>query len=1186
MIDHEYKLSDRYLATEGRVFLSGVQALARIPIEQLLRDRARGRNTAGFVSGYPGSPLGGLDQELTRALALVSDLPIVHQPAVNEELAASSVMGSQLASTRSDALYDGVVGIWYGKAPGLDRATDALRHGVFAGSSTEGGVLALVGDDPAAKSSTMPSSSDAALVDLHMPILYPGTVEECLELGLHGIAMSRASGLWSSVKVVTPVADGNATLRLPVMPLEPMLPEHRLPDGSLWSPHPSAQFLGQRMVAVEQEFQDVRSTLARQYGRLNNLNRITANPGNAWLGIVATGYTYYQALECLKRLGLKDLAAVEAAGIRLLHLRMPVPFDRTQVKEFSKGLSEIFVVEEKNPTLERLIRDCLYDVVDRPRVTGKRDEQGATLLASHGHLNADTIEAGMRDRLGQRLSDILTPEAKPLRSLIPLAINRTPYFCSGCPHSWGTKVPEGAVVGMGTGCHGMTLLMDEERVGDSIGITAMGNEGSQWIGMAPFVRTDHVIQNLGDGTYFHSGQLAIQAAIGAGMSMTFKILYNDTVAMTGGQETSHRVNVADLAKLLLTHGVQEVVVTTDDTSRYDRTGLPKKVAVKDRTKLVQIQERLATTAGVTVIIHDQACAAEVRRGRRRGTVAKATNRIAINHRICEGCGDCGDVSNCLSVQPFDTPLGRKTTIDQESCNVDRSCLEGDCPAFYTVDVDVDVDAKVNESESGLQVTSSRNDAGASPTLAMVDVPPPNNQTPGTTALRLAGIGGTGVVTAAQLIATAALLDGLSVDGLDQTGLSQKAGPVISDLVIGHPERHRTTNHVGTAQADLLLCFDQLVGAADSAILAASPGHTTVIMSTSTTPTGAQVTNPGLTSPTADEVKRRFVSASDPSRYLAINSQGLATALCGSPATANVLLLGVALQQGCLPVTVESLEQAIRLNGVLVEQNLAALAWGRRWAHSRTEVEDLANLRRHPAPEIVTEDLPLPLREEIASFALDDERAALITMLASDLLSYQDAAYAQRFLALIKVATLVRPETPEERSRWIEGVGRGAHKLMAYKDEYEVARLLAGPAAPGVPADINATAVTPTMTWYLQPPTLRRFSSLRKLKVSARTAPAFRILANGKRLRGTRLDPFGRTTLRRLEQDLVTEFEDVVQALIRSLTSGHADSTSNQAALASACQTVELAQDVRGFEELKIKRIHVYQRLLGERMADI
>ncbi|MEE9414055.1 MAG: indolepyruvate ferredoxin oxidoreductase family protein, partial [Acidimicrobiales bacterium] len=781
----DYRLSDRYLGTEGTVLLTGVQALARLPIEQLRRDQGASLRTAAFLSGYPGSPLGGLDIEIERARKLVPDLAIVHQPAVNEELAATSVMGSQLAAGRPDANYEGVVGFWYGKAPGLDRAGDALRHGVFAGASSTGGAVVLVGDDPASKSSTMPSSSDATLVDLHMPILYPGTVAECLELGLHAVAMSRASGLWSAMKIVTPIADGSATVALPALGSDPVIPTVEV-DGTRWQCSPSAQFLGPRMLAVEQEFREIRLPIAHRYGVENRLNRVTVNPDDAWIGLVATGFTYYEMLDALRRLGLDGERAISNAGIRLLQLRMPVPFDADLVRDFASGLDEIIVIEEKNATLESLIKDALYRSGDQPLVVGKTHEDGRTLMRSWGRLDADAMLDGLRQRLAVRLESQLAVLApKPAeRELIALTVNRTPYFCSGCPHNWGTKVPDDALVGAGTGCHGMTLLMDPERVGDGIGITAMGNEGAQWIGMEPFVAAEHLFQNYGDGTFFHSAQLALQYCIGAGKNITFKILYNGTVAMTGGQDATFSVAVPELVTILLAQGVAKVAITTEDVDRYKRVDLPNEVEVHDRTEIVAVQEDLGNIPGVTVLIHDQFCAAELRRARRRSKLKMPTRRVVINHRICEGCGDCGDVSNCLSVQPVATLLGRKTTIDQASCNFDYSCIEGDCPAFMTVE---SPNPRTRRPEDGTSVGEA------------VPEPSSNERLEARSGryvkIRMAGIGGTGVVTVAQILATAAMLDGWDVTGLDQTGLSQKAGPVISDITLVEKGRN-SSNLVG------------------------------------------------------------------------------------------------------------------------------------------------------------------------------------------------------------------------------------------------------------------------------------------------------------------------------------------------------------------------------------------------------
>ena len=1142
MSDMVYQLSDRYQSAEGRVLLTGIQALARVPIEQLRRDRAAGRNTAALLSGYPGSPLGGFDLEVARALKLCPELPIHHQPAVNEELGATSVMGSQLAAARPDAIYDGVVGIWYGKAPGLDRASDALRHGVFAGTSALGGAVALVGDDPACKSSTMPSSSDASLVDLHMPILYPGTVAECLELGLHAVAMSRVTGLWSAMKIVTAVADGSGTVELPVLSEEPVMSSVEV-DGVPWTRTPSAKFLGAaRMLEVEREFREIRLPLANQYGIDNKINRITVNPSDAWIGLVATGFTYQEMIEALRRLGLETERDIEAAGIRVLQLRMPVPFDADLVRTFAQGLDEIVVVEEKNPTLEWLIKDALYGTTSQPIISGKKDPAGEALMRSWGQLDADSITDGLRSRLNQRLSDRLrpaTPEPRT-RDLIPLTVTRTPFFCSGCPHNWGTKVPDGALVGAGTGCHGMTLLMDEERVGEGIGITAMGNEGAQWIGMAPFVDANHLFQNYGDGTFMHSGQLALQYCVGAGVDITFKILYNGTVAMTGGQDSTSPLDVPSLAQVLLAHGVKRVAITAEDPGRYKGVKLPAGVDVFDRDVIVDVQEDLSAISGVTVLIHDQYCAAELRRDRKRGKVDTPRKRIVINHRICEGCGDCGDVSNCLSVQPIDTPLGRKTTIDQASCNFDYSCAKGDCPAFMVVE--------------------SNTDTATAPTVLDEDIAKPADRFTDNSIVRIrtAGIGGTGVVTVAQIVSTAAMFDGWEIRGLDQTGLSQKAGPVISDIILAKPGAEGS-NVIGVGEADVLIGFDALVASSDASISGARADRTMAVVSSAITPTGRMISSPETVFPT-DSIGDRLRSST--AEVVEVDASTLAERLTGGGAQANVFVMGVACQLGNIPVSVEAMVQAIELNGVAVRANLAAFDWGRRWADDPEAVELHANRTAAvEATSIMTvPDLPTKLARRIENMATGDLADTLL-MLAADLIGFQDDKYARTFLddvdAALRAERSVRPNSTE----LTEAFARSLHKLMAYKDEYEVARLMLLPEASHAAEAVGGAGAK--VGWKLHPPILKALGRDKKMTFSSSWAPAFARLSAAKRLRGTRFDPFGQTEMRRMERSLPGEFRDAMTTVFTHL---------DEVTFDDAVSIAKLPDMVRGYEELKVRRV--------------
>ena len=1185
-----YSLEHRYTHDDGVVYLTGIQALARIPVQQLRRDRRAGLRTAAFVSGYPGSPLGGFDVEVARAARLAPDLPVVCRPAVNEELGATAVMGSQLAAARPDHVYDGVVGLWYGKAPGLDRAGDALRHAVFAGTSRHSGAVALVGDDPAAKSSTLPSSSDATLLDLHMPILYPGDIDEVLELGVHAVAMSRAAGVWTSMKIVAAVADGAGTVDLGALAgLDPVMPVATV-DGREYVVVPDGRLLTPRTLELEREFREIRLPLAVQYAVENDLNRVTVDPAGAWIGLVASGFTYHELLQALGRLGLDSPAAIEAAGIRLLQMRMPVPISPDTVRRFARGLEEIVVVEEKNPTLEWLVKDALYGGPDQPVVVGKKHEDGRTLMRDWSILDADAIVEGVRERLARRLDERLVPLHHAIgtqRSMIPVSVSRSPYFCSGCPHNWSTKVPEGTLVGAGIGCHGMVLLMDEERVGESLGLAVMGNEGTQWVGMSPFVETDHVVQNLGDGTFFHSGQLSVQQAVAAGVNITFKLLYNGTVAMTGGQDAQGAVGVPDVVRILLAHGVAQVLVTTDDVGRYRHVDLPDGVEVWDRTRIVEAQERLAAVPGTTVLVHDQACAAQARRLRKRGDVAVPDRRVVINHRICEGCGDCGDVSNCLSVQPLDTPLGRKTTIDQSSCNLDFSCLHGDCPSFMTVELDDDATTPGRWQRAGGRLGGKvRGLFGARqgrPTYSGELPEPDLIVSDQRLAVRMAGIGGTGVVTVAQILGTAALLDGWEVRGLDQTGLSQKAGPVVSDLRLQRGTAP-SSNLLGLEEADVLLAFDLLAAVGPNTVKAGEAGHTVVVGATTTTPTGSMVADPTVPHPALDDLQARLDEHSRPDANVWVDSGRLSRALLGSTAPANMVLLGAAYQAGTIPVPAAAIEQAIDLNGVAVDANRDAFRWGRRFVVDPDGVLAAAASSEvsPPAPEVVVPALPPELAARVDEIGT---LVDLLAMLAADLIAYQDRAAAEAYLDTVgEVADAERRVRPGSTCL-TEAVARNLHKLLAYKDEYEVARLLLGPEGAAAAASVGEPGAVPsgrrprygaTVRYHLHPPLLKRFGLDHKIGLRSEVArPAMRALARGKRLRGTALDPFGRTELRRTERELPGEYRAAVRQLLAGLSDERLD---------EAVAIAGLPDLVRGYEDLKMRRVGEYRAEMARRLA--
>lgn len=1138
----QYQLTDRYRLDGGRVFLSGSQALARIPVDQLRADRRAGLNTAAFVSGYQGSPLAGLDRDLHAAIKAVPELPVVFQPGLNEELAATSVMGSQLASTLADAKYDGVVGLWYGKAPGLDRASDALRHAAFVGTSQHGGAVALVGDDPNAKSSTLPSSSDASLYDLHMPILFPGDAQEVVDLGRHAIALSRASGLWTAMKIVAAVADGSGTVDLRAERIAPVVPTVDI-DGKPFVHQPSGRLLTPYTLDMEREFQEIRLDLARRYGVDNDLNHIAVDSPDAWIGIAASGYTYRETLEALALVGLRTPDDIRAAGIRLLHLRLPIPLDTEIVRRFARGLSEIIVVEDKNPTLEMLITHALYASSERPVVVGKQNPDGSVLLPKSGMLDADIIAPALRRRLAQRVDEgRLAPLAPPIeaRRLIPVSTARVPYFCSGCPHNTSTEVPDGTLLGGGIGCHTMVVFMDADRVGDLAGVTAMGNEGAQWIGMAPFVEREHLIQNLGDGTFFHSGSLAIRAAVAAKVNVTFKILYNGTVAMTGGQDPEGQMSVPTLVRELLLEGAAQVLITTDDPPKYRHVDLPSGVEVWHRDRMVEAQERLRDVAGVTVLVHDQRCAAELRRDRKRGVVEAPKFKVVINDRVCEGCGDCGDVSNCLSVQPYETPWGRKTHIDQTSCNFDLSCMKGDCPSFMTV-----VPAKASKRAS-----SSKAKARDLPSVG--DLPLPQFVVPRDCTIRMSGIGGTGVITVSQIVGTAAMLDGLHVRGLDQTGLSQKAGPVVSDLRLSVAEPGGS-NKAATGEVDAALAFDLLVGAGDTHLSGASPDRTVVVASLAETPTGVMVRHPDTEYPEERSLRGRMdaMSRAELNRYA--DTVALTNGLFGDATTANVMLLGIAFQAGAIPVAAEHLEHAIELNGVAVQRNIAAFRWGRRWAVDPAGVQAKAGM---PAAAAVAETT--------------DE---LIERLAADLVAYQSARYATRFRKVVAKVAAAEAGLGEDR-QLTEAVARNLYKLMAYKDEYEVARLALAPEALAAAESIGGRGAT--IRYHLHPPVLKAMGMDRKIRLGRTAKPAFAALRRMKGLRGHWYDPFGRAEVRRLERAMIPEYTAAVDVLVAGL------GATNQA---EAIRIAELPDQVRGYEDLKLRRAAAYREQLAAAIAD-
>ncbi len=1138
-------LDDKYLLEQGTVFLSGIQALVRALLDHARADRRRGLNTAIFASGYQGSPLGGLDLELLGLGPIAADHRLHVTPGLNEELAATAVYGSQLGPGIPGLRVDGVTGVWFGKNPGLDRAMDALRHANTAGTHPLGGALAIVGDDPAAKSSTLPSAAEATLAALQMPTFYPGNLQEVLDFTLHAIACSRASGLWSALKIVTAVADSAGTAAVWPERVGPVIPEV-LDEGRAYRHRPNGGLLGAAALELERTLHGVRTEIARQYGALNQLNPVTVAPADARLGIVAAGRTYYETVEALTTLGL-DQRALARLGVRLMKVGLLHPHDDAALRTFGRGLDQILVVEEKLPFLERALRDALYGTADAPRILGKRDERDAPLLAADGELDADAIAVALARRLGhldetpesvaQRAAAI---EARRARiAATPATLARTPTFCSGCPHNTSTANPDDTLVGAGIGCHTMVLLQPHGK-GTVTGITQMGGEGAQFAGIQPFAGGRHVVQNLGDGTFHHSASLAVRFAVAAGLNITYKLLYNDVVAMTGAQQVQGQLSVADLTRWLALEGVRKVIVTTEDPKRYKKVRLDPIATVRHRDELADAQAELARVEGVTVLIHDQHCAADLRRARRRGKAPRPTRRVAINERVCEGCGDCGEQSSCASVVPVATEFGRKTQIHQSSCNQDFSCVKGDCPSF--------VDVRVADAEP-----AAEREVPAPP----AHLPEPAGGVRDDVVVRMAGIGGTGVVTMSQILGMAALLDGCHAYGLDQTGLSQKGGPVVSDVRLSR-RPIEGSNKAPAGRADLLLGFDVLGAANPRNLVAADPQRTVAVVNTHATATAAMVTDTTVRFPALERNLAAIGAHTRAGDNVCFDAEALSVALFGDHLPTNTILLGAAFQAGRLPLSATALEQAIRLNGAAVQRNLAAFAWGRAAVADPAAV---AAVLAPPAPEAPSLDGEAEVIVEATGAA--GELRRLLELRVPELIAYQDAGLAARYAdEVMAVARAEAGRGAVGETAIAEAFARNLYKLLAYKDEYEVARLHLDPAER---ARLRATFGDGARTAVLlHPPVLRALGVKRKVKVGGRAAtPLFKTLRAMKRLRGTALDPFGRTEVRRVERALADEYRALVERSLERLT---------PATHATVARIAELPDLVRGYEQIKLRNV--------------
>ncbi|MFD4294581.1 indolepyruvate ferredoxin oxidoreductase family protein [Rhodococcus sp. NPDC058505] len=1135
-----YDLDDRYRPGSGPMLLTGVQAIARLLVEQHLRDLRAGHRVATFVSGYQGSPLGGVDKMLHGMPTVLAEHDITFVPGLNEELAATAVWGSQadLTPFGGTATHDGVVGVWYGKGPGVDRATDALRHANMYGVSARGGMLLLVGDDPASKSSTVPAVSERSLAALGIPVLFPRNAAELVTLGVHGIALSRASGCIVALKIVADVADGAWTVDGSVSNLDITVPEID------WEGRPFTYL--QRPMAVptdsviaEADLYGPRAEIVRAYGAANHLDVVEVDPAAARIGFAATGTTFDALRQALLDLGV-DEQAMHRAGIRLLRIGMPTPLGADRVREFAAGLDRVIVVEDKTAFVETQVREILYGTDHAPQILGKKDSAGSPLMPVDGELTAGRLLGPLRRVLRDVVE--LTRPLPPQLSLEVLPTTRTPYFCSGCPHNRSTALPEGSIGGGGIGCHTMVTISNREDSAVT-GLTQMGGEGSQWIGQAPFTDIPHLFQNVGDGTFFHSGQLAVQACVAAGVNITYKLLYNEVVAMTGAQDAEGMLTVAQLTHKLSTEGVKRIVICADEPKRHNRKQLAKGTLLWHRDRLDEAQRMLRDVEGVTVLIYDQHCAADARRQRKRGTLPARTTRVVINEAVCEGCGDCGTKSNCLSVQPVETEFGRKTRIDQTSCNTDYSCLDGDCPSFVTAE----------------QVPGTSTLAGKSrpvpPAVAAPDLPAPV----GTRNVYLVGIGGTGIVTVNQVLATAALRAGYEVESLDQIGLSQKAGPVVSHLRFSTGALE-PSNRLTPGSADAIIAFDLLTAADPKNLGYGDPASTAVVASTSRTPTGDMVYDKDVRHPDEQLLVARLGSVS--ASMASFDALAAADVLFGTTAAANFLLIGAAVQSGGLRLPAGAIEEAIRINGVAVDTNIAAFRWGRAAVAAPDDFR-AATQRAERAPKPVPAHL-------LSGTSVDGEVRRLVGLRAGQLIDFQSEAVARRYVDAVQ-AVWAAERAVTDRTEFSEAVARGLYKFTAYKDEYEVARLLVDPDF--VAAVQDQVPGGAKLTYRLHPPALRALGRSTKIGLGPKSQVALKVLAKGKVLRGTRLDPFGYAHVRKVERELLAHYTATVRGLAGTLTAEGYD---------RAVEIAGLPDLVRGYESVKLGNVEVYR----ERMRDL
>jgi indolepyruvate ferredoxin oxidoreductase len=1135
LLDLEYTLDHKYTRAEGRIYLSGVQALVRLPLMQQMRDRAAGLNSAGFISGYRGSPLGGFDLELWKAKKHLENAGVKFTPGLNEDLGATMVWGTQQVNLFPGARHDGVFAMWYGKGPGVDRCGDVFKHGNAAGTSPRGGVLALAADDHACRSSTLPHGSEHEFVSALMPVLNPAGVQDILDMGLIGWAMSRYTGRWVGFKTIAETVESSASVNVDPHQLDIVIPaDFELPPGGLnirWPDPPLDQEMRLHQYAMQ---------AAQAFARANRLDRVVIDSPRARLGIVTTGKSYLDVLQALEYLGLDERACADI-GIRVYKIGMTWPLEPQGIRAFARGLEDILVVEEKRAFVESQIKEYMFNWDERPSVVGKYDEAGEWILPSTSELTPARIARIIARRLArfhtsERIDGVLDfLKAKEKELALPRAnFPRVPHYCAGCPHNTSTRVPEGSRALGGIGCHYMVTWMDRNT--DTF--THMGGEGVTWAGQAPFTTQEHVFQNLGDGTYFHSGSLAIRQSIAAGVNITYKILYNDAVAMTGGQPVDGTLTVPDIAHQMRAEGVQTIVVMSDDIGKWSRPEIfPEGVEFVDRAELDAVQKRLREVKGVSVLIFDQVCATEKRRRRKRGKIEDPAKRVLINSLVCEGCGDCGKQSFCVAVLPKDTEYGRKREIDQSNCNKDFSCVKGFCPSFVTVKGGQLRKRKGSDAESLL--------ADLPAPIFRTDFERPWN-------ILITGVGGTGVVTIGALLGMAGHLEGKGATVLDQTGLAQKGGAVTTHVRIARSPADIHAVRIAAGEADLVLGCDMVVVNDYWALSKIRADRSEVVLNSYRAMPGPFTMKPDMHFPEGEIVNaiKLALAGRDP---LLIDATQLATALLGDAIASNLFMLGVAWQKGLVPLSFEAIDRAIELNGAAVPMNRKAFAWGRLTAIDPDAVTDAAFGANVGAAKAA---IPSAMDDETLSRSLDQAIARREAFLSD----YQNAAYARDYRALVERVREAEQKVAADSTRLTEAVARYHFKLMAYKDEYEVARLYtSGDFTRKVAEQFEGNY---RLHFNLAPPLFAKRDAEGKL-IKREYGPwmmrAFGLLAKLKGLRGSAFDVFGYSEERKGERQLIVDYRKTVDELLSGLSADTLD---------LAVEIASIPEHIRGFGHVK------------------